>query len=208
MMLYRLLFSGFKPRREPTEGDCYFCSVGANMGLDSQEIRDAISEYLEYNPDLTEEIANRYARVCERGRIKELSKVDNQRYISQFPSLLRKACSGGGIDCNTCIWGNTDYNPILVDMFQNSLVTFTVETEGILSNISIYDHFDENIGDLIHKYLLLSRKYDFQFYEEQKYKLTISCQYAIDKNTFINGTQIPLAIIHRGSHFNSMEFLQ
>lgn len=208
MMLYRLLFSGLKPRREPGEGDCYFCSVGANMGLDSQEIRDSISEYLEPNPELTKEIANRYIRGCNGGRIKELSEINNEEYVSQFPALIRKSCSGGGIDCDSCIWGNTDFNPILVDMFQNSLVTFSVETEGTLSQENLYDYFDEDIADLMHKYLLLPNDFDFEFYENQKYVLNISYEINGDKDTFINGTQIPMAIVHRGVHFNSMEFLQ
>lgn len=206
------LFPRMKLVKTSSEGNCYFCSVGYNIGASNQEVRNAIAEMLSQSEDLPF-IARRYATSCQSGTLASKYRRDPHTFVNEFPSLVRKSCARGERDCYECIWGGNEYDSFVANAFNRPVVGIQIERKNDLAEINLTSRYG-TLAPLIRRYLGIVGQASFKFLANQQFNIMINYifpehVYKVSVNmreAFLTDMGIPLAYMYRGNHFNAIDF--
>ena len=166
------VFPHLKVVQKPDEGNCYFCSIGHNLNLSSQEVRNILSDEISKSSDL-KYIVNRYVSGCATGVLPQLYERNPNQFMQEFPTLLRKECRSGDQDCNDCVWGGNEYDSYIASVFSLPVVAIQIERGGKEKRVDISSYGDKNVIE----YYLGST---YKMRVDQKYTINISYTFPPD----------------------------
>lgn len=168
------IFPHLRTVQKPDEGNCYFCSIGHNLNLSSQEVRNILSTEINKSSDL-EYLVKQYVSGCATGVFSQLYDRDPDRFVQGFPTLLKQECKLGDQDCNDCVWGGNEYDSYVASVFSLPVVAIQVEREGNEERISLSSYGSSR--SVIEHYLGTST---YKMRTDQKYTINISYTFPPD----------------------------
>jgi len=205
------LFPRMKLIKESTQGNCYFCSVGHNVGADNIEVRNSIADAI-IEDDSVGFIAKQYIQGCGNGKYVEQYRRDPIEFGYLFTELLRKPCTEGQRDCNECVWGGNEYDPYVANAYNRPLIPIEVNRSSSTANINIRQKYTDEDATLIERYLQIANNTPFRFTSNQSFILSISYifpsyLYPNIQEAFLVDLGMPIAYMYRGNHFNAISFV-
>lgn len=197
--------------KKPSQGNCYFCSIGYGVNVSPEDMRIAISNQIQENNEVAY-LAKKYATDCKTGKFYRQYLYDPTGFIASFPDLLKKPCQKDERDCNECIWGGNDYDSIAANIFSVPLLAISIDRQGKDASISISAEFGPLAASIYKKYVesstiryktgqiyTFSFTYVFPDYIYQEYPNT-------EEALMVEFDNI-IGYIYRGEHFNAIKFI-
>lgn len=196
----------------PNAGDCYFCAIATDVGLDAIQVRNIVADAIVRDKADYAYIVKQYVESCHHGgRLVREYENDPEGFIREFASLLRKPCNGG-MDCEQCVWGGNEYDSYLAAYFDSPVVAISIERRSQEVPVDTRE-FGSAISEAIHAYLgvrTIRYRKDQHFiitltytFPERVYQMLGPENMAI---AFESTYPTPIAYIYRGSHFNAVSF--
>lgn len=125
---------------QPDIGNCYYCSIGANLNKTEEEIRADIVKILQTMPK--EEYSNfveAALQSCpESSKYKKQYILNKQQFVEKYTQLLINSCKIGDQDCNDCIWGGNYFDPILSVLYDMPILSISVGS-GVTASDMVFE---------------------------------------------------------------------
>jgi hypothetical protein len=200
LLVLNLSFPHSKITAVPDDGNCYYWSVGANIGKVDQEIRDDMAVELgSMDPSDYESIVSNSLQTCPgNSTYAKAYKANKAKFLKEYLDLIKIPCGPDMLDCNDCIWGGNHFDSVMVDMYKVPVLGIglgigggfkmsndtEIDLDELSEDMATAGHFLELVevensqywDDMEEEYVDYTREY----VEAHDYPLVMSLQYTVE----------------------------
>jgi hypothetical protein len=135
LLILRGLFPNTTINQQPAIGNCYFCSIGENLGISAEQVRADVSNYIKKMKRIDSEdfVSNALQNCPENSQYKQNYLANKDNFVDEYPNLILRSCEMGDRDCQNCIWGGNYIDPIVSVLYNIPILSVAVGSgDGIL----------------------------------------------------------------------------
>jgi len=144
---------------QPSIGNCYFCSIGANLNKSGEEVRKEVSTDLKKmkKSDYEDFVSVALQGCPENSKFKQEYISNKEKFVSDYADFIVKSCEVGHADCNDCIWGGNYIDPILADIYKKPVIAISIGNGAGVIHAQSHEFDADGLADSV---LEAARKMD------------------------------------------------
>lgn len=129
LMIFSKLFHHAKITNQPNIGNCFFCSIGENIGKTDEEVRQDVKLVLDKmdRNSYKDFVENAISACPDSTQFKKMYESNQQEFMADYSNIILKSCTTQNkTDCDDCIWGGSFLDPLLSEYYNMPILSIVL----------------------------------------------------------------------------------